>query len=312
MNNSTKHGERDEDRRSPSNIRFQEPAFPEAASDPSPTRVSLAANTAAANTAGKALLITGTDTNVGKTWVTCFIARELIACGLRVAAYKPVCSGAIITSTMDAPGTITGNLAGTSPANSLVIWEDVERLKAVIGEEWSDEIICPQRFLAPLAPPIAAKQEGRTVDFLRILSGAYQFPGADVLLIEGAGGWLSPLTEQFTVADVAAKLRAPVLIVARAGLGTINHTLLTIESIRHRGLEIAGVVLNEPRPTDHDASTATNPEEIERRSGVPVLGVLPHGGDPGLLRGGIPVTMNWMLLAKPLADPSGHEGDGRE
>ena len=123
------------------------------------------------------------------------------------------------------------------------------------------------------------------------------------MLIEGAGGWLSPLTDQFTVADVAAKLRAPVLIVARAGLGTINHTLLTIESIRHRGLEIAGVVLNESRPTDHDASTATNAEEIERRSGVPVFGVLPHGDDPSLLRGGIPVTIDWMLLAKPLAEP---------
>lgn len=304
MNRSTKPGERGEDHGLPSNTGFQETAFQEGANDPSSARVSLAANTVGANTvnantAGKALLITGTDTNVGKTWVTCLIARQLMACGLRVAAYKPVCSGAIITSTRESAGT----LAGTSPANSHVIWEDIERLKAAIGEEWSEEIICPQRFLAPLAPPIAAKQEGRTVDFLRMLSGAYQFPGADVLLIEGAGGWLSPLTEQFTVADVAAKLRAPVLIVARAGLGTINHTLLTIESIRHRGLEIAGVVLNEPRPTDHDASTATNAEEIERRSGVPVFGVLPHGDDPSLLRGGIPVTMDWMLLAKPLAEP---------
>ena len=303
MNRSTIPDGRGEDHGMPSNTGFQETAFQEGASDPSSARVSLAANTVGANTAGKALLITGTDTNVGKTWVTCLIARQLLACGLRVAAYKPVCSGAIITSTRESSETITGTMAGISPVNSHVIWEDIERLKAAIGEEWPDEIICPQRFLAPLAPPIAAKQEGRTVDFLRMLSGAYQFPGADVLLIEGAGGWLSPLTEQFTVADVAAKLRAPVLIVARAGLGTINHTLLTIESIRHRGVEIAGVVLNEPRPTDHDASTATNAEEIERRSGVPVFGVLPHGDDPGLLRGGIPVTMDWMLLAKPLADP---------
>jgi dethiobiotin synthetase len=300
VNPSTKPDDCGKDHSASSNTRFQETAFQEAASDPSPARVSLAAHHVSANNVVKALLITGTDTNVGKTWVTCLIARQLMACGLRVAAYKPVCSGAIITSTMES----SGPLAGTSPANSHVIWEDVECLKAAIGEEWSDEIICPQRFLAPLAPPIAAKAEGRTVDFLRMLSGAYQFPGADVLLIEGAGGWLSPLTEQFTVADVAAKLRAPVLIVARAGLGTINHTLLTIESIRHRGLEIAGVVLNEPRPTDHDASTATNAEEIERRSGIPVFGILPHGGDPGLLRGGIPVTMEWMLLAKPLAEPS--------
>jgi len=308
VNRSTKPGERGEDHGLPSNTGFQETAFQEGANDPSSARVSLPANTVGANTvnantAGKALLITGTDTNVGKTWVTCLIARQLMACGLRVAAYKPVCSGAIITSTRESSETITGTMAGISPVNSHVIWEDIERLKAAIGEEWSEEIICPQRFLAPLAPPIAAKQEGRTVDFLRMLSGAYQFPGADVLLIEGAGGWLSPLTEQFTVADVAAKLRAPVLIVARAGLGTINHTLLTIESIRHRGLEIAGVVLNEPRPTDRDASTATNAEEIERRSGVPVFGVLPHGDDPSLLRAGIPVTMNWMLLAKPLAEP---------
>ena len=303
MNRSTIPDGRGEDHGLPSNTGFQQTAFQEGANDPSPTRVSLAENVGAVNTVSKALLITGTDTNVGKTWVTCLIARQLMACGLRVAAYKPVCSGAIITSTRESSETITGTMAGISPVNSHVIWEDIERLKAVIGEEWSEEIICPQRFLAPLAPPIAAKQEGRIVDFLRMLSGAYQFPGADVLLIEGAGGWLSPLTDQFTVADVAAKLRAPVLIVARAGLGTINHTLLTIESIRHRGLEIAGVVLNESRPTDHDASTATNAEEIERRSGVPVFGVLPHGDDPSLLRGGIPVTIDWMLLAKPLAEP---------
>lgn len=236
-----------------------------------------------------ALFIVGTDTNVGKTQVTCLIARQLIAQGVRVAAYKPVCSGAL--SPLPASGEITPTC-----------WDDVQRLRSATGEVWSDEIICPQRFVAPLAPPVAARLEGRTVDFDLAISGAYRFPQIEILVIEGAGGWLSPVTETATVADLACRWNVPILVVARAGLGTINHTLLTLESIRSRRLPVAGVVLNEVILADQDESALTNGEEIEKRSGVPVLGIVPHGSEIELLRLGKAVTIDWVTLASPLLD----------
>lgn len=229
------------------------------------------------------LFITGTDTGVGKTHVACLIARQLIAAGLRIAAYKPVCSGAISLQHTSAE-----LQTASSPR-----WDDIERLKSATGDEWSEEMICPQRFLAPLAAPIAARREGKTVDFQKMIDGADCFGDVDGLLIEGAGGWLSPVTQTQTVADLARAFGAPVLIVARAVLGTINHTLLTIESIRARGLSVAGIVLNHSTDPGSDESIETNSEEIEARSGAIVLGTIPYGSRTELHRNGQPVTIDW-------------------
>ena len=249
-------------------------------------------NSAAINAAlvsPRGLFITGTDTGVGKTHVTCLIARQLIAAGVETAAYKPVCSGG------------EKKHAATSHGMNDVEWDDIIRLSAATGGKWSDETICPQRFLAPLAPPIAAKMEGRIVDFPLLVTGSHKFPGAEVILVEGAGGWLSPLTESATVADLALALTLPILIVARAGLGTINHTLLTIESVRARGLPIAGVVLNEVVPAGDDISYRTNGDEIHARGSVPVFGIVPHGTKFDLHQGGRSVTIYWQSLAGPIA-----------
>ena len=120
------------------------------------------------------------------------------------------------------------------------------------------------------------------------------------MLIEGAGGWLSPLTDFHTVADLAQDSGHPVLIVARTGLGTINQTLLTVESVRARGLHVAGIILNDAVPTANDLSRRTNSDEIESRTGVPVLGICEHGNATELHREHGPVTMNWLLLASDL------------
>ena len=224
------------------------------------------------------LFVTGTDTAVGKTYVTAMIARESAARGIRVGAYKPACSGSIDT-------------------DGGPVWEDVEMLRQAIGTDVERRRICPQCLRAPLAPPIAARLEHRTVDSQRLREGARWWEGrVDLLLVEGAGGLLCPLTEREPVADLAADLGFPLLVVARLGLGTINHTLLTIEAARSRGLAVAGIVMNESEPQGSGRAGQFNPGEIASRCDVPVLGVVTRGG-AGLLRDGRLCTIDWLELA---------------
>ena len=233
----------------------------------------------AMKTAG--LFITATDTDVGKTYVTCMIAREMRRRGVRVGAYKPACSG-----------------SDTGPEGE-PRWSDVQALVDACGGGFPAEHVCPQRFIAPLAPPVAARTEGRVVDAGLLRSGAEWWRGrVQLLLVEGAGGLLAPISETDLVADVAADLRFPLVIVARLGLGTINHTLLTIEAAERRRLPIAGIVLNEAEPGGADPSAASNADEIAARCRVPMLGILRRRNRCGLLRGGLRIRMDWLALAK--------------
>jgi dethiobiotin synthetase len=226
------------------------------------------------------LFVTGTDTDVGKTHIAALIVRSLRTTGHRVGAYKPVCSGADPDTTRGAR------------------WGDIERLRDALGTDWPDEAICPQRFLAPLAPPLAARAEGRTVDFNRLVSGAgWWLDHADLMIVEGAGGLLAPVTETESAADLARAIGHPLIVVARCGLGTINHTLLTVEAARHRGLTVAGVVLNQSHPGDDLTLAESNAAEIERRGTVRVLGIVDWGSPDGLHRHGRPVTIPWSDLA---------------
>ena len=238
-------------------------------------------------------MITGTDTGVGKTHITCLIARHLLVRGVRTAAYKPVCSGAVARSVPKVGSVDPGSTTLPRDSGNNLIWDDIERLSEATNRVWSELLICPQRFIAPLAPSVAASLEGKSVDFQMAVDGAYRFPGAEIVLVEGAGGWLSPVSESTTVADLAQKLNLPVLIVSRTGLGTINHTLLTIESVRARGLHVAGIVMNEAIRAEGDLSCLTNANEIARRGKVPVLGGVPHGTHYDLQRDGRPVTIPW-------------------
>lgn len=207
----------------------------------------------------RGLFITGTDTGVGKTHVASAIVRRLRQVGVRVGAYKPVASGA-------------ENDAGKTT------WADVERLRAALAGEFPAERICPQRFVAPLAPPVAARYEGRTVDSTLLRDGALWWrEHADLLVVEGAGGLLSPLTDTETNADLAVDLGFPLLVVARQTLGTINHTLLTLEAACRRKLAVAGLILNDAvRPPVDDLSIASNALELQRRTSVRILAELGH------------------------------------
>ncbi len=204
----------------------------------------------------RGLFVTGTDTGVGKTEVSCALVAEARAGGLDLVAMKPAESGVT-------PG---------EPSDS-------ERLRAAAGGAGDPALVCPYRFAAPLAPAVAARLAGVEVRLELILDAARALAARHAaLLVEGAGGLLVPLTARETYADLAVALGLPVLVVARAGLGTVNHTALTVEALRARRLAVAGVILNRTGPAD-DPSVPHNAAEIERLTGVPVLASLPYRAD---------------------------------
>jgi len=209
----------------------------------------------------RSYFVTGTDTGVGKTFVAVCLLREARARGMRTAALKPAETGCARDAT-------TGALL---PADGLL-------LRAAAGrEELPIEIIVPHRYLAPVAPAVAARHEGRPFSIDRVLAARQELGAVDFLVIEGAGGLLVPFGDNLLAADVARHMSAPVLIVARAGLGTINHSLLTVFEARRRGLVVAAVILNQRGDADaadaaEDPSVADNAEEIRRHGDVVVLG----------------------------------------
>ena len=201
----------------------------------------------------RGIFVTGTDTAVGKTEVSCGLLRAWRAAGRDIAAMKPAQSGV-------GPG---------EPS-------DAERLAAAAGTGDPPELVCPYSFAAPLAPAVAARLAGVEVELGRILAAARALAARhEGVLVEGAGGLVVPLTERETFADLALALGFPVLVVARSGLGTVNHTALTVEALRARGLAIAGVVLNAASPL-RDPSEPHNAAEIERLTGLRPLGAISH------------------------------------
>lgn len=188
--------------------------------------------------------ITGTDTGVGKTYFTVLLARAARRAGFDTAALKPVCCGSRA---------------------------DVDLLRAAAGDELSADDINPLWFQASAAPLVAARRENREVDFHAL--GAWfrrQQARRRSLLVEGAGGWLVPLADGKTVADLAALIDLPVLVVAANRLGCLNHAFLTVESIRARGLVCAGLVLNTLSSED-SVAVETNRGMIEEFCDAPVL-----------------------------------------
>ncbi|MEJ7593934.1 MAG: dethiobiotin synthase, partial [Planctomycetaceae bacterium] len=192
------------------------------------------------------IFVTGTDTNVGKTYVSCLLIRKLRAAGLATGAYKPVCSGA----EFDADGRPN--------------WSDIEALRSAAGPELPLDLICPQRFLAAVAPNVAAELEGSTVSNALLLNGfAAWVTRVDALIVEGAGGVFCPLSNELTVLDLAMQIQAPVIVVAANRLGVISHTRLTVDRLRQSGLEVAAVILNEAQVTDSaDCAISTNARQL--------------------------------------------------
>lgn len=206
----------------------------------------------------RGLFIAGVDTEIGKTYVAALIARQLTGEGRKVGVYKPAASGA----ETDAEGNL--------------VWRDPEQLRAAAGGTADPEWVCPQRFRAPLAPHLAAAAEGKQLDPQLLRDGLAKWNDqCDVVVVEGAGGLMSPISEDDYIADLAYEFGYPVVIVAANRLGVINHTLQTLITAAafRDGLPVAGVVLNSIS-ADADASRQSNATQLRQRCGCPLLAEL--------------------------------------
>lgn len=173
---------------------------------------------------GRGLFITGTDTGVGKTLVAAALAHFLARRGVNVGVMKPVESGV------------------ADPAG---LGEDGELLRWAAGCEAPIDLIGPCRLVEPLAPSLAAQLAGSPVDIDGLVAAAGEMLARyDFVIVEGAGGLMVPLLDRFMVGDLARRIGLPLLTVCRAGLGTLNHTLLTLQAARAWGLQPAGLVVN--------------------------------------------------------------------
>jgi dethiobiotin synthetase len=261
------------------------------------------------------LFVVGTDTGVGKTYISAAIARAMTGEGRRVGVLKPVATGATPATGDVFPSPLAGGGRGAGPPGlptpstphptlprkegglpketsndqEEAHWhvDDAAHLIQAIGGAATTAEVCPIAYEEPLAPPVAARRAGGPLDADRVFDATATAiehwqagRGAEVMVVEGVGGLLCPLAEGITVADLAVRLDYPLVVVARRGLGTLNHTLLTVEAALMRSLRVAGVVLNGAEPTADPVAEATNPAELARRLGpVPVRAEIPHGAD---------------------------------
>lgn len=209
----------------------------------------------------KGVFVTGTDTDVGKTVIAAGLTAALRRRGVQAVYFKPIQSGCPEAA---------GRLVPTDAAFA----------RELAGLNEPLELLTPITLRLPLAPGVAAAREGVTVDLERIaqalreLASRYQF-----FVVEGAGGLYVPLIgTSFLVLDLIRWLKLPLLVVARAGLGTINHTALTVMAARGHGVEVAGIILNR-YPATPNLAEQTNPEVIAALTGVPILALTPEIAD---------------------------------
>jgi dethiobiotin synthetase len=219
----------------------------------------------------KTVLITGTDTRVGKTWVGRALGRALRTAGHRVVAIKPV-------------------ETGTADATSLL--EDGTLLAAATGQ--TEPLGALYRLAEPLAPALAADVAREVLDLDAMLLRLEKLSdGAEVVLIEGAGGLLEPMTWEWTVVDLARAQGAAALVVGVDRLGAINHSLLTLSALELAGVEVAGMVLTAPELPD--PTTGTNATAIARLSGIDRIVSLPRLADPLAASGEVEPILGWIL-----------------
>ena len=225
---------------------------------------------------GRGIFVTGTDTEVGKTVVAAGLVRVLRSRGLDAGAMKPVASG--------------GN---RTPQG--IVSEDAEFLQRAGALSDPLELINPICLELPLAPSVAAELAEAEIDLGKIRE-AYDIlrKKHDFLIVEGVGGFMVPILREYNVADLVREMGLPILIVARPGLGTINHTLLTIAVARNYGLETKGFIINGYREKEAGLAEKTNPAVIEKLGKVPLMGILPYDPEVDVSAGKLGRIPQWI------------------
>ena len=206
------------------------------------------------------IFITGTDTGVGKTFIAGALAHGLRSDGIDVGVMKPIETG----------------------CGSKLIPADAVYLKKSANVNDPLDTIVPYRFKVALAPWPASIKERKKITLKKILSAYEQLRAQHAfMIVEGVGGLLVPITKQLDVVDLILAMHLPVLLVARSGLGTLNHTRLTIEYGKHRGISFVGIILNQAKPSQgtlpfQTIADKTNPKILARKTDVPILGCVPY------------------------------------
>ncbi|MBF0317778.1 MAG: dethiobiotin synthase, partial [Nitrospirae bacterium] len=204
----------------------------------------------------RGFFVTATDTGVGKTIVTALVALALQQRGLRVAAMKPIETGCTLEN---------GNLI---PGDGMF-------LKTTLNLELDIDTITPVRYALPLAPMVAAMMTGNPVNLDLIRRAFESLNGFDAVVVEGIGGLMVPISEDYFVRDMINELALPVILVTAAGLGFINHTLLSIELLRSHRLTTAGLVINHNVCPNGKVANMTNPDIIKQLSTIDVIATVP-------------------------------------
>ncbi|MCE5194161.1 MAG: dethiobiotin synthase [Nitrospiraceae bacterium] len=206
----------------------------------------------------KGFFVTGTDTNVGKTIITAAIVKTLNSINIKTCGMKPIETGC------------------KRKDNKIVPCDGFFLKEMNIADEDID-LITPYCFEHPLAPMVASSLENKTID-INIIKGSFEklSDKYDAVIVEGVGGLLVPIKTDYFIADIAKELNLPLVIVARPYLGTINHTMLTINFALNKGLEIAGLIMNNMYPYQELIAEKTNPDVVRKMIGnIPFMGVLP-------------------------------------
>lgn len=206
------------------------------------------------------LFITATDTDVGKTVITGVIAAALKARGIQVGVMKPLASGGVVDK--------SGKLVA----------EDATFLMQAVGFAESERAAVNPLCLGPaLTPAVAAAISGVQVDMPAIIEAYHALTKSyEPVLVEGVGGITAPLWQDYLLVDFMVELQLPIIVVTRPNLGTINHTVLTIEYARSRGLQVSGIIINGWSEGEVGILETSNAEYMTRLTGVPILGKFPH------------------------------------
>lgn len=232
----------------------------------------------------KGIFITATDTGVGKTYVGCLMALEMHRRGVDIGVSKPF-------------GT-----EGRINTNGNLINPDARALIRFSKTKDSAELVNPVCFRAPLAPSVAAELENKKVDWNKGLKSTREVISKHKFtIVEGCGGILVPVTEKKMVLDLIKQLKIPVVIVSRAGLGTINHTLLTVELLKQNEVPISAIVLNQENPVG-DLSMKTNADVIGKETKLPVFGPLKNESCLNLSK----INLNKLTIPGPIQSLADH------